>query len=278
MSNLKVQEIRSFLGDIKILILDEAHVYEGVFGTNMAYFLRRLQAVSKPQRIITSTATLDNPSKFVYQLTGRQPRPFGPEADCSETPPKTILLVKEVADRSFECMVSLLGSLARSYKGKFLAFGDSRRMVEQLVMALKRSANQETKGEKNIDRVGITKEPGLKAKPEDMAEAVRVLPYRAGYESVDRNAIQKALAKGNLTGVVSTSALELGIDIGEIDLIVLLNQPPSHKSFWQRVGRAGRKRPGVCLFIDNRGTIADNPLGLRKYVETPLERKVGVKS
>ena len=99
----------------------------------MAYFLRRLQAVSKPQRIFTSTATLDNPAKFVYQLTGRQPRPFGPEADCYETPLKIILLVKEVAEQGFECMVSLLGSLARCYKGKFLAFGDSRRMVEQLM-------------------------------------------------------------------------------------------------------------------------------------------------
>ena len=53
---------------------------------------------------------------------------------------------------------------------------------------------------------------------------------------------------------------------------MLLNQPPSHKSFWQRVGRGGRKRPGVCLLIDNRGTIADNPQGLRKYLEAPLEQ------
>ena len=272
MSNLNVREISSFLGNIKLLILDEAHIYEGVFGTNMAYFLRRLQAVSKPQRIFTSTATLDNPAKFVYQLTGRQPRPFGPEADCSETPPKTILIAKKAADPSFECMVSLLGSLARDYKGKFIAFADTRRMVEQLVMALKRSPKQEAKGDKDIDRIGITKESGLKANPEDMAKTARVLPYRAGYESVDRNAIQKALAKGNLSGVVSTSALELGIDIGDIDLIVLLNQPPSLKAFWQRVGRGGRKRPGVCLLIDNRGTIADNPQGLRKYLEAPLEQ------
>ena len=107
---------------IELLILDEAHVYEGVFGTNMAYFLRRFQVVSKPQRIITSTATLDNPSKFVYQLTGRQPRPFGPEVDCSATPPKTVVLVKEFAEQGFEWMVSLLENLAKCYKGKFLAF------------------------------------------------------------------------------------------------------------------------------------------------------------
>ena len=272
MSNLNVREISSFLGNIKLLILDEAHIYEGVFGTNMAYFLRRLQAVSKPQRILTSTATLDNPAKFVYQLTGRQPRPFGPEADCSETPPKTILIAKKAADSSFECMVGLLGSLASDYKGKFITFADTRKIVEKLVMALNRSPKQEAEADKDIDRIGIAKGSSLKAKPENMAKTARVLPYRAGYEAVDRNAIQKALAKGNLSGVVSTSALELGIDIGDIDLIVLLNQPPSHKSFWQRVGRGGRKRPGVCLLIDNRGTIADNPQGLRKYLEAPLEQ------
>ena len=62
----------------------------------------------------------------------------------------------------------------------------------------------------------------------------RVLPYRAGYESEDRNDIQNALATGDLAGVVSTSAMELGLDIGEIDLTVLLNEPTSAKAFWQR--------------------------------------------
>jgi DEAD/DEAH box helicase domain-containing protein len=119
----------TILENIKLLILDEAHIYEGVFGTNMAYFLRRLRAVSEPQRIFTSTATLDNPAKFVHQLTGRLPRTFGSEADCSETPPKTILIAKKAADPNFECMVGMLGSLARDYKGKFIAFADTRKMV-----------------------------------------------------------------------------------------------------------------------------------------------------
>lgn len=192
MSNLKTCEIRSFLRNIKILILDEAHIYEGVFGTNMAFFLRRLLTVSKPQKIITSTATLDNLSNFVYQLTGRQPGSFGAEADCSATPPKTIALLKEPAERSFESMVDLLRSLAGSYKGRFLAFADSRRMVEQLVMALRRSADQKTKVDKNSDQDAGTKESGIKTKPTDRFIAASVLPYRAGYETADRNAIQRA--------------------------------------------------------------------------------------
>jgi len=102
MSNLGTHEIRSFLQNIQILILDEAHIYEGVFGTNMAYFLRRLQAVSKPKSIITSTATLNNPSEFVYQITGREPRAFGPDLDCAGNPEKTILHAQDVTGKSLD--------------------------------------------------------------------------------------------------------------------------------------------------------------------------------
>ena len=67
----------------------------------------------------------------------------------------------------------------------------------------------------------------------------QILPYRAGYETRDREAIQKALTKGSLAGVVSTSALELGLDIGDLDIVVLLNTPPTVKSFRQRIGESG---------------------------------------
>lgn len=75
-----------------------------------------------------------------------------------------------------------------------------------------------------------------------------MLPYRAGYETTDRHATQKALAHGTLAGVVFTSALELGLDIGDLDLVVLLNTPPTLKSFRQRIGRAGRRRLQQLFF------------------------------
>lgn len=271
MNNLGIQEIRNFFGNLQILILDEAHIYEGVFGTNMAFFLRRLQAVSKLKRIITSTATLNNPLEFVYQITGKQPRSFGPDLDCAGNPQKTILHVQDVTGKSFDSMVGLLRRLAKSDKGTFLAFVDARRMVEQLVMALNRIPGTEDDEDGNSDQIGTTNGPNIKEEPGSPARDAAVFPYRAGYETVDRNEIQMALAKGELAGVVSTSGLELGIDIGEIDLIILLNQPPSIKTFWQRIGRGGRNRPGVCLFIDNRGTVADNPGGLQKYIDSPIE-------
>jgi DEAD/DEAH box helicase domain-containing protein len=72
LSSLGKQEVRAFLQRLRIIILDEAHIYNGVFGTNMAYFIRRVLAVSHPEQILTSTATLDDPEGFVDQLKGRQ--------------------------------------------------------------------------------------------------------------------------------------------------------------------------------------------------------------
>jgi len=270
LSNLGKQEIRAFLQKLHLMVLDEAHIYDGVFGTNMAYFLRRMQAVAKVRQIVTSTATLDDPVGFVYKLTGRQPKSFGRELDSSYIPPKTILLAEQVNEKGFESTVALLKKLARADAGRYIAFGDTRKMVELLVMALKRP-----EGEEDVDDDLVTSEHAVEeiSNPpeEEMANYLNVLPYRAGYETIDRNEIQKSLADGKLRGVVSTSALELGIDIGEIDLIVLLNQPPSLKGFWQRFGRGGRKRDGICLFIDNRGTISDRPAGLQNYIRSHVE-------
>ncbi|MBW2005319.1 MAG: DEAD/DEAH box helicase, partial [Deltaproteobacteria bacterium] len=272
MSHLGLKEVKEFMANIELLILDEAHSYEGVFGTNMAYFLRRFQVASMPERIITSTATLDKPDEFVNKLTGRKAQIFGPDDDCSKIPSKTILLAQEIAGNSFESTVSLLKELAKFQSGKFLAFADTRRMVERLVMPIRRAQGADK------DEDVFFKSDDLEAGIQDMRKdkvgskiGPSILPYRAGYEAQDRNEIQKALGKGQLSGVISTSAMELGIDIGEMDLIVLLNKPPSLKAFWQRLGRGGRKRPGICFFIDNRGTITGDPNGLHKYMETQIE-------
>ena len=79
------------------------------------------------------------------------------------------------------------------------------------------------------------------------------------------------MTQGRLRGVVSTSALEMGLDIGEIDLVVLLDTPVSMKSFWQRVGRAGRRNRGICTIIDTRQIIEASDQGLANYLARPLE-------
>ena len=274
MSHLREKEVNRFMGALRLLILDEAHVYDGVFGTNMAYFLRRFQAASAEHQLICSTATLGTPADFVEHLTGRKPRTFGPDEDGSPSPPKTILLARSKTEKHFETLVNLISTLGRRDIGLFLAFGDSRRMVEQLVAAVHRPV--EAPGESS-DSAGDQEEiPDIDSGPQvhesnGLLPSPRVLPYRAGYEAEDRWEIQRALSGRQLAGVVSTSALELGLDIGEIDLVVLLGLPPSVKAFWQRVGRAGRRNPGVCLLIDNRGALVGSADGLKTYLARELE-------
>lgn len=257
LSHLREKEVRAFIAGLKLLILDEAHVYEGVFGTNMAYFMRRLEVAAGRYQVVCSTATLGKPSDFVQMLTGRNPVSFGLAEDESASPPKTILLARDATGKTFDATVALLVELSRTGRGRFLAFGDSRRMVEQVVAAAHRSFGGADDDEDADEHPGPITSP--------------ILPYRAGYEVQDRQEIQSSLGKGRLVGVVSTSALELGLDIGEIDLVVMLGVPPSVKAFWQRLGRAGRRDPGICLLLDDRQVLASKHEGLKNYLQRPLE-------
>ncbi|MGV3774110.1 MAG: DEAD/DEAH box helicase [Verrucomicrobiales bacterium] len=261
MSNLNVRAVKGFRSNLRLLILDEAHVYDGVFGTNMAFFLRRLQAVSSPHRFICSTATLGEPARFIEQLTGRSCLEIGPAQEGSRMAQRDILLARSAGGDNFEASATLLRSLAREFPGRFLAFGDSRRLVETLTAATHR---QESSAHANAD----DSEGELDGTPNF---GHGVLPYRAGYEAEDRRQIQAALGDGTLRGVIATSALEMGIDIGEIDLVVLLDTPSSMKSFWQRLGRAGRRQKGCGLIIDSREAIKPNNQGLADYLARPIE-------
>lgn len=250
----------SELKRVKLVVLDELHSYNGVFGTNMAYLFRRLAVLTGDFRLITSTATIGSPVEFVRQMTGREVVLFGKDTEGSQIPDKRVLLTSIRGKRTFDDLTNLLRELAHHYDGKFLAFADSRKVVERLTAAAHRNPNPGGANPANDEPEPEVTIPGV------------LMPYRAGYESGDREEIQRALADGRLRGVVSTSALELGVDIGDIDLVVLLTTPPSIQSFWQRFGRAGRStRPGECLVIDDAGTIAGGERGLQGYLDRPAE-------
>ncbi|WP_324670154.1 DEAD/DEAH box helicase [Geochorda subterranea] len=308
--------VRSFLDRLAIVILDEAHVYDGVFGSNFALFMRRLRAVSGVRQCISSTATLGDPEAFIATLTGFKPVVLGPESDGAPAAAKTLILARpdEEAGEAgagggrrrkgeFDVIVEFVRACAAAADSPFLGFADSRRMVERIVSA---SVHRQAPGSAGgaggagAEVAGATgaagpqeaaaalepeaalesevaREPGAAVEPEaegvapapDAEPALQgLLPYRAGYEDEDRHAIQEALTRGELRGVISTSALELGIDVGEVDLVVLLQPPSSVKAFWQRVGRAGRVRDGVCVVLDPSGTLAD---GLARYLDRPVE-------
>jgi DEAD/DEAH box helicase domain-containing protein len=265
LSHLEDRAVAQFLQSLRLLILDEAHVYEGAFGTNMAYFLRRLQAASRTYQVIASTATMGSPASFASELLGRNPVCFGPESDGSAAPPKAIMLAREAGGDSFNRMVELLLNLTKVTRGHFLAFADSRRMVEQVVAATHR------KGREDDGEADAEEDDTSTTTKSSTSEQPQIMPFRAGYEAEDRAAIQNALSRGRMVGVVSTSAMELGIDIGEIDIVVLLGLPPSAKSLWQRLGRAGRKNPGACLIIDDRGTVTEAADALDKLLGRQLE-------
>lgn len=258
LSRLGESAIRRFLRRLSLVVLDEAHVYDGVFGTNMCYLMRRLDAAAADFRLIATTATLGQPGEFIERLTGRKVRTVGPEDDASPAPRRVVLLADGTARGSFQKTADLLKGIAKQGFGRFIAFGDSRRMVERMVVAtLRRDDSDED-------------EPGDEIQSGEFG-AGEILPYRAGYETEDRNDIQAALARGTLAGVVSTSALELGLDIGDIDIVVLLNPPASAKALWQRIGRTGRIRNGVCVLIDDRGGLVEHGSSLQKYLDRKVE-------
>jgi len=238
----ELSETNARLQKLKLLILDEAHVYTGVFGTNMAYLMRRISAACGSYRIIAATATIGEPEEFLKKITGRGNfRLIGDDLNGAPSAGKSIKLVNLKASTSDRLIFlqALLRGIAVNYPGKFIAFSDSRVGVETMAGELRQHG---------------------------------VMPYRSGYEDNCRKEIQNALNSGELKGVISTSALEIGVDIQDIDLVVILNYPPTINAFRQRLGRAGRANQlGECLIIDTNGLISGSDGGLGTYIQKPAE-------
>src|SRR5918998_5773038 len=228
-----------FLRNLEIVAVDEAHVLRGVFGSHVAAVLRRLRRVAElhggnPRFVLTS-ATIANPQELAESLIGL---PFslvdndgassGPRRVVFRNPP---LLDKEKGERR-----SLLteGALVFADLGgsgiRTIAFARSRKAAELIYRYA-------------ADRVGV-----------DLAR--RISPYRAGYTPRERREIETRLFSGDLLGVVSTNALELGVDIGALDAVVCCGYPGSVASIWQQWGRAGRaKAPALAVYIPGRDAL-----------------------
>lgn len=247
--NLAEDQLHSFLSKVSLVIVDEVHTYTGVFGSNSAYLFRRLRhlmsRLSARPRWICSSATMENPKTHLQQLFGLNFSLVGAEHDTSQRHEISIEMLSPPGEGSLlRETTSLLRSLVSDESTRFLTFVDSRKQTEYLASML---------SEANLPD-GDGGEGGL-----SHLISNSILPYRSGYEDHDRSVIQSRLSSGRLRGVVSTSALELGLDIPGLDTVVLVGVPHSATSLWQRIGRVGRHGPGTVLVL-NSGDPYDNTI------------------
>ncbi len=212
--------------NLRFVVIDELHSYRGVFGSHLANVLRRLQRVcrhygSDPQ-FICSSATIANPRELAERLTGR---PFA-LVDRNGAPrgEKFFLFVNPpIVNRQLGIRRSYLAE-ARRVALEFL-----KRSLQVIVFAQSRLATELLTTYLKDDFRGAPGAP----------EVIR--GYRGGYLPLRRREIERGLRDGSVRGVVSTSALELGIDIGALDVSVMAGYPGTVAATWQRAGRAGRR-------------------------------------
>lgn len=237
-----------YLSNLAFVVVDEAHVLRGIFGSHVGCILRRLRRLARhwgahPIFILTS-ATIPNPGELAHRLVGlnftevvSDGAPRGPRTFAFWNPP---FLDESKGTRSSANWESarLMASFA-NLEIKTLAFARSRKSAELIAKYAK----------------AMVPEPGQKD---------RITAYRAGYLPGERRAIEQRLFSGDLLGVAATSALELGIDVGGLDAVVLNGFPGTVAQVWQQAGRAGRaNEPSVAVLVGR-----DDPLD-QYYVTHP---------
>lgn len=214
-----------FMLRLTLVVVDEAHVCRGVFGSHVALVLRRLRRLAAhyggTPRWCLASATVGNPEELATRLTGlpfepvtEDTSPRGEKLFASWNPP----ILDEETGRRRSALTEASWMVARLVRDdiRTIAFTRSRRGAELLAGFARR----------DID---------------DAQRRGRIASYRAGYLAEDRRRIERQLADGELLAVASTSALELGIDIGSLDAAVLTGYPGTRASMWQQAGRAGRR-------------------------------------
>ena len=212
--------------NLRYIVIDELHAYRGVFGSHLANVLRRLQRIcrhygSNPTFICTS-ATIANPKALAEQLT-ELPFEYIGESGAPRGEKFFVLLNPPVVNQALGIRRSYLAE-ARRVALEFL-----RRNLQLIVFAQSRLATE----------ILTTYLKDAFQGPPGATEAVR--GYRGGYLPLRRREIERGLREGDVRAVVSTNALELGIDIGALDVCVMAGYPGTIASTWQRAGRAGRR-------------------------------------
>ncbi len=231
-----------FFSRLRHVVVDEMHAYRGIFGSHVANVLRRLERVAAHHgsryRYVLCSATIRNPGELAGALTGREVTvvdddgsPRGTKHFVFWNPPCVDAARVERRSSNGDGCTLFAGLI--EHGAQTLAFTKSRVAAELVYRyATERLANV---------AAGLDE---------------RIKPYRGGYLPEERRAIEKALFAGQLRGVVSTNALELGVDIGGLDAVVMIGAPPTLASAWQQAGRAGRKaQASLAILVAYNETI-----------------------
>jgi DEAD/DEAH box helicase domain-containing protein len=222
-----------FFANLAFVVVDEAHVYRGVFGSHVANVLRRLRRAAAihgtEPRFLLASATIANPVELAERLTGLSDFNIVDQDTAPKATRRVAIWNPPLLDEQLGVRASALYEAAEVFSelissgARTICFMKSRKGVELIL----RHA---------VDRL----EPEL---------AERIAPYRAGYTTAQRHEIERRLTSGELLGVVATDALELGIDIGELDAAVCVTFPGTVASLKQMWGRAGRRGRGLAVYV-----------------------------
>ncbi len=221
-----------FFRNLRYVVFDEAHRYRGVFGSNVAFVIRRLRRIARfygaSPRFVLSTATLANPQEFGEKLVGA---PFAViSEDGSPRGGKTFLFYNPFFDG--------VGTLSPHQETRDLFLYFVKRGLQTLCFtASRRMAELIALWSKEATAAGS-------------ALAEQIAAYRAGYLPQERRLIEDGLKRGLLTGVTSTNALEVGIDIGSLDCVIISGYPGTVLATWQQAGRSGRRnRDALAVLV-----------------------------
>ena len=246
---------RTFLQNLKFVVVDELHVYNGLFGSHVAFIMRRLRRIcaavgNRHLKFISCSATVANPEEHMrtifgvekIKLTDFDGSPSGrKEFLCWNTPFKD---PKDPSSGRGDAMAETARLFCQLIlRGvRVIAFCRVRKQCEVLITAVRNEAA-------NLERIDL---------------AARVMGYRGGYAPQDRRKIEKEMFEGKLMGIIATNALELGVDIGSLDAVITVGFPYTIANLRQQSGRAGRRNKdslsvlvGDCFATDQY--YMDNP-------------------
>ncbi|MBW2591629.1 MAG: DEAD/DEAH box helicase [Deltaproteobacteria bacterium] len=212
----------ALFANLKMVVVDEVHTYRGVMGSHMAQVFRRLHRICKyygaSPTFVFSSATVANPAELAGRLTG-----LSVQTVTKSTAPKGRRHIVFVDSLEGPAQTTILLLKAALHRGlRTIVYTQSRKMAELISMWAQSGAG---------------------------AFSGKISAYRAGFLPEERRAIEAGLARGDLLAVISTSALELGIDIGDLDLCLLVGYPGTIVATWQRGGRVGRSGQDSAMIM-----------------------------